>query len=118
MSPNKKIVESHIAARDKRNLADLLTDDVEWVEWADGVPPEGARRKGKLAFVENFGDDELTGEVVRMIEEGNSVVVEGVAHVMKKDGKRFDVRYVNIFDLEKGKIRRKSSYGALLKGSA
>ena len=118
MSANKKIVEAHMAATDKRDLAKLLADDVEWVEWADGVPREGVLHKGRSAFVENYGTDELTGEIVRMIEEGNVVVVEGIAHVKKKGGKKFDVRYIDLFELLNGKIQRKSSYGALLKSDA
>lgn len=46
------------------------------------------------------------------------VVVEGVAHVTKKDCKKFDVEYCNIFELENGKIKRKSSNAALTEGSA
>ncbi|MGI0129454.1 MAG: nuclear transport factor 2 family protein [Thermoplasmata archaeon] len=117
MSSNKQLVEAHMGAAPAK-AAELLTDDFEWVEWADGVPPGGARTRGRAAFVQSFGDDELRGDIQRVIEEGNVVVVEGVAHVAKKDGKKFDVQYCNIFELENGKIKRKSSYGALLKDSA
>ncbi len=115
MSSNKHLIEAHAKAPPAK-AAEFLADDVEWIEWADGVPPGGARTRGKAAFVQNYGDDQLRNEVQRFIEEGNVVVVEGVAHVAKKDGKKFDVQYCNIFELENGKIKRKSSYGALLKG--
>ncbi len=115
MSSNKHLVEAHAKAPPAK-AAEFLADDVEWIEWADGVPPGGARTRGKAAFVQNYGDDQLRNEVQRFIEEGNVVVVEGVAHVAKKDGRKFDVQYCNIFELENGKIKRKSSYGALLKG--
>jgi uncharacterized protein len=118
MSTNKKLVETYLATTDKSKLGPLLADDIEWVEWADGVPPSGAVTRGKEAHVKNYGDDQLRGEVHRLTEEGNVVVAEGTAHVTKKDGSTLSVRFVNIFELENGKIKRKSSFGALIKGSA
>lgn len=114
MSSNKKLVEDHMRAKPAK-AAESLSDDFEWIEWVDGVPPEGVRTRGRAAFVQNFGDDELRNDPIRMVEEGNVVVVEGIAHVTKKDGSKFDVRYCNIFELGDGKIRRKSSFGALVK---
>ena len=118
MLPNKKVVEAHIAAAGPSKAAEFLADDVEWIEWGDGVPATGVRTRGKSAFIENYGEDEIRNEVLRMTEEGNVVVVEGIAHVHKKDGRNLAVRYCNIFELENGKIKRKSSFGALLKDSA
>jgi ketosteroid isomerase-like protein len=118
MSPNKKLIETHLATTDKSKLGSLLADDVEWVEWVDGVPASGAIIRGKEAYIKNFGDDELRGEVHRLTEEGNVVVAEGTAHVAKKDGSALSVRYVDIFEVEHGKIKRKQSFGALIKGSA
>lgn len=117
MSSNKQLVEAHMGAGPAKT-AELLTDDFEWIEWADGVPPGGARTRGRAAFVQNFGDDALQNDVKRVIEEGNVVVVEGIAHVAKKDCRKFDVQYCNIFELEDRKVKRKSSYGALIKDAA
>lgn len=117
MSSNKQIVEAHMRAAPAQ-AAEFLAEDFEWIEWGDGVPPGGARTRGKAAFVQNFGDDELRDDIERIIEEGNLVVVEGVAHITKTDGKRFDVKFCNIFELDNGKIKRKSSYGALIKQPA
>ncbi len=115
MNSNKALVDAHTRASPAK-AAEFLADDFEWIEWADGVPPGGARTRGRAAFIQSFGDDELHDEIHRVIEEGNVVVVEGTAHVTKKDGRKFDVQYCNIFELENGKIKRKSSYGALIKG--
>jgi len=115
MSENKKLVETYLATKDKSKLGPLLADDVEWVEWADGVPASGAITRGKEAFIKNYGSNELRSEVHRVTEENNVVVVEGTAHVTKKDGGRLSVEYVNIFEIESGKIKRKSSFGALVK---
>ncbi len=118
MSPNKKLVETYLTITDRSKLAPLLADDVEWIEWGDGVPASGVITRGKEAYLKNYGDDELRGEVHRLTEENNVVVAEGTAHVTKKDGSSLSVRYVDIFDLENGKIIRKSSFGALVKDSA
>lgn len=115
MSPNKKIIQSYLAAADRSKAAHLLADDVEWIEWGDGVPATGVRTVGKAAFLANFGTDELRCDVGRMIEEGDVVVVEGTVHVHEKDGRRLRVQFVNIFELENGKVKRLSSFGALVK---
>jgi ketosteroid isomerase-like protein len=115
MTANKTLVEKYLATTDRSKLGELLADDVEWVEWADGVPASGAITRGKEAHIKNYGDDQLRGEIHRLTEEGNVVVVEGTAHVTKKDGARLSVRYVNIFEVQHGKIQRKSSFGALIK---
>jgi ketosteroid isomerase-like protein len=114
MSQNKKLVETYLASTNKSMLDGVLAEDVEWVEWGDGVPPSGAVTRGKAAYLANYGDDELRGEVHRLTEENNVVVAEGTAHVTKKDGRKLAVRFVDIFELENGKIKRKSSFGALL----
>jgi uncharacterized protein len=115
VSPNKKLVEAHLSTPDKSVTTALLADDVEWVEWGDGVPASGAITRGKEAYLKNYGDDEVRGEIHRLTEEGNVVVAEGTAHVTKKDGSTLSVRFVDIFEIEKGKIKRKSSFGALIK---
>ena len=118
VSPNKKLVESYMATTDKSKLGPLLSDDVEWVEWGNGVPASGAITRGKEAYIQNYGDDPIRDEVHRLTEENNVVVVEGTAHVTKKDGHSDSVRFVDIFEIEHGKIKRKSSFGALIKESA
>jgi uncharacterized protein len=114
VSANKKLIETLHRTR-KSNLGPLLADDVEWVEWADGVPVTGAVRRGKADYIGNFGDDELEGEITRIVEEGNVVVAEGRVRVHRKDGQILTVQYCDLYEVENGKVRRKSSYGALLK---
>ncbi|HEV8049434.1 MAG TPA: nuclear transport factor 2 family protein, partial [Thermoplasmata archaeon] len=113
----KKVIETYLATKDRSAVAPLLADDVEWTEWADGVPALGVRTKGKAAFIQNFGDDELRTELTRMTEENNVVVAEGTVRVHKKDGRVFTVQFCDIYELENGKIHRKSSFGALIKDS-
>ncbi len=47
MSPNKKVIESHIAATDPSKAAEFLADDIEWIEWATESPPREFGRKGR-----------------------------------------------------------------------
>jgi ketosteroid isomerase-like protein len=113
-SPNKRLIEA-LESSDRSKMNELLAPDVEWVEWVDGVPAAGAVRRGKDAYLENYGDDQLQGHIIRLVEEGNVVVAEGTVRVNKKDGSVLNVRYCDIYEIEHGKIKRKSSYGALLK---
>lgn len=117
MSPNKKLVEKYLTTTDKSRLGDVLADAVEWVEWGNGVPASGAVTRGREAHIQNYGDDDLRDDIHRLTEEGNGMVVEGMAHVTKRDGAGLSVRYVDIFEVEHGKIKRKSSFGALIKES-
>ena len=118
MSENKKLIETYLATKDKSKLGPLLADDVEWVEWGDGVPASGVITRGKEAFIKNYGDAELRSELHRLTEENGVVVAEGTAHVTQKHGQKLSVEYVNIFEIEKGKIKKKSSFGALIKNAA
>lgn len=118
MRSNRQLVESYFATSDRIQRGPLLSDDVEWVEWADGVPPTGVVHRGKKEYLENSGTDELHTKITRWVEQGNTVVAEGTVRVNKKDGKVFHVQFLDIFEVEGGKIRRKISYGALLKDAA
>jgi ketosteroid isomerase-like protein len=118
MSANKKILESYFANPDRAGVADLLADDFVWTEWADGVPASGVQSRGKDAHLQNYGDDVLRTEISRMTEENGVVVAEGTTRVHKKDGRILTVRFVNIFEMDSGKIRRKTSFGALVQDSA
>jgi ketosteroid isomerase-like protein len=107
-----------MACTDRSKVAPLLSDNVEWVEWVDGAPVSGVITRGKAAYIQNFGDDELRSEIARMTEEGNVVVAEGIARVFKKDGSILPVRFCDIFELEDGKVKRLSSFGAVVKSDS
>jgi uncharacterized protein len=117
MSPNKRVIETHLTSTDRSRVAGLLADDVELIEWADGVPATGVRTRGKVAYMQTLGDDELPTEITRMTEENNVVVAEGTVRVPEKDGRDLTVQFCDIFELENGPIKRKSSFAARVKDS-
>jgi ketosteroid isomerase-like protein len=111
MSPNKKIVESYFASTGTDDSR-LLADDVELVEWANGVPASGVRTHGKAAFVENRDARAFQTQISRITEEGTVVVAEGTARGAKPEGGFWRVEFCDIFELEHGKVKRLSAFGA------
>ena len=91
----------------------LFTDDVE--RWEVGA---AKRTHGKVEFEKEVlpGPDvvRLGMEVDKMIEEGNIVVAEGLAHIFKEDGEKIDVQFCDIFEFEGEKVRRITAYGAVV----
>jgi uncharacterized protein len=118
MSRNKQVIETHWTSTDRSRAADLLADDVVWTEWGDGVPATGVQTRGKAAYMQNARDDELRTQIHRMTEENNVVVAGGTVRVHKKDGRNMTVEFVDTFELENGKIKRKSSFGTQVKTGA
>jgi len=114
MSPNKKVVESYYASTGTE-YGRLLADDVELVEWADGVPAAGVQTHGKAAFLQNRGTRDYETRITRMTEENNVVVVEGTARGAKKEGGFWTVQFCDFFELENGKVKRLTSFGASVK---
>jgi uncharacterized protein len=117
MSPNKKIVEKYYASTGT-GYAPLLADDVELVDWDIGVPASGAITRGKAAYIQNRGHREFRSRLTRLTEEGNVVVAEGDAHGTKKDGGPWTVHFCDTYEIENGKVKRVSSFGVDVKGSA
>jgi uncharacterized protein len=116
MSANKDVVESYFASTGT-DYARVLADDVELIEWAEGVPASGVRTRGKAAFVENRGKREYECRLARLTEENDVVVAEGTARGTKKEGGFWRVRFCDIFELEGGRVKRMSSFGVSVKDS-
>lgn len=117
VTTNKQIVEAYFQSKGTE-YAHLLSDEVELIEWADGVPESGVRTVGKTGFVQNRGSREYQLQVTRLTEEHNVVVAEGVARGSKKGGGSWAVRFCNIFETQDGRIKRLTAFGASLKDSA
>lgn len=110
MSANKKVVEDFFASTGT-DYGRLLADDVELIEWAEGVPDTGVRTLGKAAFLENRGKREYETRVGRMTEEHGVVVAEGTARGAKKEGGFWRVQFCDVFEIENGKVKRLTSFG-------
>jgi uncharacterized protein len=94
-------------------MLDLFTDDIE--RWEVGA---NKRTRGKAEFESEVlpGPDvvRLGIRVDRMIEEGNAVVAEGLAHIFKQGGEPIAVQYCDIFEFEGDRVRRITAYGAVV----
>ncbi|MGC1836858.1 MAG: nuclear transport factor 2 family protein, partial [Candidatus Acidiferrales bacterium] len=116
MSGNKDVIGAYFASTGTE-YSRLLADDIELVEWAEGVPPSGVRTRGKAAFVENRGNREFQTQLTRITEENNVVVVEGMARGAKKEGGFWMVQFCDVFELEDGKVKKLTSLGVGVKES-
>jgi len=117
MSPNKDVVKSYYVSfsdLDRPRVLSYLTDDVEWTEWAQGFSGSGVPKRGKEAFSQNIsdppGEGHLRVETTRMTEENDVVVAENIIQVPLKEGGFITIRALDIFQFEKGKIKRSNSF--------
>jgi uncharacterized protein len=116
MSENKKVVATYLACMgnlDWAGVAECLADDVERIEWADGFPTSGVPVRGKAAVLKDIeAPQRFQIETIRMTEENDVVATEEIVRVPLKDGGVFIGRACGIFELEKGKLKRMSSWVA------
>ena len=117
MSSNKQVVQSYFDSKGT-DYSRLLADDVDLIEWVDGGPASGVVTHGKAAYVENRGARNYETQIVRMTEENDVVLVEGVARGAKKEGGFWRVQFCDIFELKNGKIQRLSGFGVAVQDAA
>lgn len=124
MSVNKDVVKNMrdcFSRGDKVGVLSYVTDDIEWTELIDGVDISKATHKGKDAYIQNMteppGGWPLQMETIRMTEENNVVVVEGIVRVPMEDGSFVTLQECNIDELENGKVKRVISFIARLVGT-
>ena len=93
---------------DRTQILGCLTEDVEW------EIPGVFHIYGKDAFATHIVDDGFSGNpkitLQRMIEEGDTVVVEGAVVTPKNDGSQVSLVFCDVFDMRFGKIKRLISY--------
>jgi uncharacterized protein len=116
MTSNKEVVEAYFASSGTE-YERLLAEDVELIEWGENAPMSGVRTRGRSAYVENRGSRKYETKIKRLTEEGKVVVVEGTARGPKPEGGFWRVEFVDIFEIEGGKIRRLNAFGAMVKDS-
>jgi uncharacterized protein len=85
-----------------------LTDDIDW------EIPGVFHLTGKEAFDKEIGGDAFVGSsaitITRMTEEHDVVVAEGSVRVQKKAGGFLNAVFCDVFVMQRGKIKRLTSY--------
>jgi ketosteroid isomerase-like protein len=111
MSDNKRTVERYLDGfrrTDRDQILACLTNDVEW------EIPGFFSSRGKSEFEKHIVDEGFTGSPLitldRLIEETDVVVAEGSVRANRTDGTHLYLRFVDMFDMERGRIRRLVSY--------
>ena len=89
-------------------ILSCLTDDVEW------EMPGAFHLVGKAAFDKEIENDAFVGKpaitITRMVEESDVVVAEGSVRVERKTGGFLTAFFCDVFEMQRGKIRRLVTY--------
>jgi ketosteroid isomerase-like protein len=111
ISKNKKTVSEYIDgfnASDHSKILSCLTDDIIW------DMPGVYHHSGKAEFDKEIENDAFAGKpiinITRLVEESDVVVAEGTVRCKKKDGSRFKAVFCDVFLMNKGKIKKLTSY--------
>jgi len=111
MSENKQTVQKYMdgfRASDHEKILSCLTDTVTW------YIPGAFNVSGKEAFDKEIENDNFVGsptiQIIRMVEEDNIVIAEGVVQCKMKNGGLLDVLFCDVFHMENGKINHLTSY--------
>lgn len=111
MSVNKETIEEYMNAfkvSDHDRVLACLTDDVVW------EMPGIYQHVGKEAFDKEIENENFIGsptiQIIKLIEENNIVIAEGAVQGMMKNGNILDAVFCDVFEMEKGKIKRLTSY--------
>jgi ketosteroid isomerase-like protein len=93
---------------DRPAILSCLTDDVEW------LIPGVFHVRGREEFDKHIVDDGVEGkpaiDVTRLTEENDVVVAEGSVRAGRKDGTTVALAFCDVFEMQRGKIRRLVSY--------
>ncbi|MBS1650703.1 MAG: nuclear transport factor 2 family protein [Bacteroidetes bacterium] len=111
MSEQKQIVEKYMdgfRTTDHEKILSCLTDDVIW------ELPGYYLHNGKTEFDKAIENPNADGhpdiKVIRLVEEGNIVIAEGIVKAKMKDGKKLDAVFCDVFHFTNGKISKLTSY--------
>jgi ketosteroid isomerase-like protein len=108
---NKEIIQNVIDAFDSNDvdgILDLLTDDVEWHMLGDQVI--SGKDELKEYFSKNAGMKLLSSTKDHIIIEGDRAAVDGNVQCAGKNGETMDMYYCDVYELEKGKVKKIVSY--------
>lgn len=111
MTANKKTVALYIESfktSSHEKILSCLTDDVVW------EMPGLFYLTGKAAFGNKIANDHFIGnpqiEISSLTEEDDIVVAEGSVKCDFRTGDLLDAAFCDVFRMEKGKIKRLTSY--------
>ena len=119
MTENQRTIETYMDGFNQNDHAKILaclTDDVEW------ILPGAYHVKGKDAFDQQIENDAFISPpmvtTLRTIEQDDVVVAEGTVRVRKVSGELVHLVFCDVFEMERGKIRKLVSYLMEVKGRA
>ncbi|SHL07262.1 nuclear transport factor 2 family protein [Flavobacterium chilense] len=111
MTPNKQTVYEYMNAfqvSDHKRILDCLTDDIVW------EMPGIYQHIGKEAFDKEIENDNFVGsptiQIIKLVEEDDIVIAEGTVQGKMKNGNTLDAVFCDVFEMEKGKIKKLTSY--------
>lgn len=111
MTLNKQTVNEYMDAfrvSDHQRILACLTEDVIW------EMPGIYQHVGKEAFDKEIENDNFVGsptiQIIKLVEENNIVIAEGAVQGNMKNGNILDAVFCDVFEMEKGKIKKLTSY--------
>ena len=111
MTENKRTVSRYLdgfRTSDHALILSCLTEDVEW------EIPGAFHAIGKEAFDKEIENAEFVGRptitLTRMTEENDIVVAEGAVRTQRRAGDFLNLVFCDVFVMERGKIKRLTSY--------
>lgn len=111
MTENKKTVEIYMEGfrhTDREKILSCLTENVIW------YMPGFIDIQGKEAFNKEITNDLFEGkpiiQIFRLTEENDVVMAEGAVQCKIKAGGMLDAVFCDVFEMEKGKIKKLTTY--------
>jgi uncharacterized protein len=108
---NKETIHNVIDAFDNNDvdaILGLVTDDVEWHMLGDQVI--SGKDQLKEFFSKNAGMKLLSSTKDHIIIEDDRAAVDGDVQCAGKNGEIADMYYCDVYELEKGKVKKIVSY--------
>jgi ketosteroid isomerase-like protein len=111
MSPNKRLVEAYLdgfRTNDHTKILSCLTDDIRWTVFGH------FQLTGKPAYDEAIDGPDFAGpptlDVVRMVEEGDTVMAELRGTAPRTDGEPVRMSMAEVFVIRGGKIAERRAW--------
>ncbi len=111
MSPNKQTVETYLSGfrdHDRDRILGCLTDDIRWTVFGH------YQVQGKAAYAEHITEPGFSRppalEVVRMVEEGDTVMAELAGEARADDGTLIRMAMAEVFVMRDGLICERRAF--------